>query len=85
MEASSGVEAFPSSLTVHPIRLRPGTELRSALLRYVEENNLKAPFVMTCCGSLTKATLRMASHTPADGNNKVFNCYLYILIIGGCL
>ena len=28
------------------------------LFRYVEENNLKAPFIMTCCGSLTKATLR---------------------------
>jgi len=71
MATSSKVEAFPSSLTVHPMRLKPGTELRSALLRYVEENNLRAPFVMTCCGSLTKATLRMASHTPADGMNKV--------------
>ena len=39
--------------------------------RYVEDNKMEAPFVMTCCGSLTKATLRMASHTPADGNNKV--------------
>ena len=38
---------------------------------YAKENNLKAPFVMTCCGSLTRATIRFASHTPADGNNKV--------------
>ena len=39
--------------------------------RYVKDNDLVAPFIMTCCGSLTKATLRLASHTPADGNNKV--------------
>ena len=39
--------------------------------RYVEEHSLLAPFVLSCCGSLTRATLRLASHTPADGNNKV--------------
>ena len=61
----------PSSLTVHPLRLHPGEELRSSLLNYVRDNRLQAPFVMTCCGSLTRATLRLASHTPADGNNKV--------------
>ena len=38
---------------------------------YVKENKLKAPFVLTCCGSLTRATIRFASHIPADGNNKV--------------
>ena len=37
----------------------------------MRENKLRAPFVMTCCGSLTRATIRFASHTPADGNNKV--------------
>ena len=63
--------ACPSGLTVHPLRLLPGTELRAALLQYVEQHGLRAAFVLTCCGSLTRATLRMASHTPADGNNKV--------------
>eukprot|EP00090_Calanus_glacialis_P005233 TRINITY_DN14044_c0_g1_i1.p1 TRINITY_DN14044_c0_g1~~TRINITY_DN14044_c0_g1_i1.p1 ORF type:complete len:151 (-),score=55.52 TRINITY_DN14044_c0_g1_i1:78-530(-) len=61
----------PSSLTVHPIRLNPGVELKSTLMKYVADNKLVAPFIMTCCGSLTKATLRLASHTPADGNNKI--------------
>ena len=63
--------ACPSGLTVHPLRLLPGTELRAALLQHVEQHGLRAAFVLTCCGSLTRATLRMASHTPADGNNKV--------------
>merc|ERR1719427_1094537 len=61
----------PSGLTVHPIRLNPGVELKSTLMKYVKDNGLVAPFIMTCCGSLTKATLRLASHTPADGDNKI--------------
>ena len=61
----------PSPLTVHPLRLGPGAELKSSLLSYVKENRLEAAFILTCCGSLTRATLRLASHTPADGNNKV--------------
>ena len=40
----------------------------------MEENNLKAPFVMTCCGSLTKATLRWVNvnvehHDPKSSTN----------------
>merc|ERR1712083_551841 len=46
-------------------------EGNTALMKYVKDNKLVAPFIMTCCGSLTKATIRFASHTPADGNNKV--------------
>jgi len=65
------IAPYASNLIVHPLRLEPGSELKSSLMNYVQENNLRAPFVMTCCGSLTKATLRFASHTPADGNNKI--------------
>merc|ERR1712096_297311 len=54
-----------------PIRLNPGVELKSTLMKYAKDNGLVAPFIMTCCGSLTKATLRLASHTPADGDNKI--------------
>ena len=61
----------PGPLTVHPLRLGPGAELKSSLMNYVKENRLEAAFILTCCGSLTRATLRLASHTPADGNNKV--------------
>ena len=71
VETPPGPRPCPSSLTVHPLRLEPGAELRSSLLSYVQDNRLEAPFIITCCGSLTKATLRLASHTPADGQNKV--------------
>eukprot|EP00092_Neocalanus_flemingeri_P092007 GFUD01116731.1.p1 GENE.GFUD01116731.1~~GFUD01116731.1.p1 ORF type:complete len:151 (+),score=51.62 GFUD01116731.1:137-589(+) len=71
MAETQQITPCPSGLTVHPIRLHPGVELKSTLMKYVKDNDLVAPFIMTCCGSLTKATLRLASHTPADGNNKI--------------
>ena len=56
-----------SSLTVYCLRVLPGQELQATILGYVKKNNLKAAFVMTCCGSVTKATLRYAQ--KSDGVN----------------
>ena len=60
--------ALSSSLRVYPIRLGPKVELKSRLIRFVNENNLKAAFVLTCVGSVTKATLRFAE--KEDGSPK---------------
>ncbi|XP_036405101.1 bifunctional protein GlmU-like [Megalops cyprinoides] len=60
----------PSALTVHALRLGPGEELLSSLVAFVEERRLKAPFIITCVGSVTKATLRLANAT-ADNINQV--------------
>ena len=49
-----------SALSCYPLRLGPGDEIKSALLDFVKRNNLKAPFVLTCCGSVKMATLRYA-------------------------
>ena len=46
------------NLAAYPIRLKPGQEMKSALMDFVKDNNLRAPFILTCCGSVTKATLR---------------------------
>jgi predicted DNA-binding protein with PD1-like motif len=43
------------------LRLRPGDDLRDALLAYVAQHQLKAGAVLTCVGSLTVATLRLAN------------------------
>ncbi|XP_035277164.1 bifunctional protein GlmU-like [Anguilla anguilla] len=61
----------PSGLTVHALRVGPGQELLGALTSFVEERKLRAPFVMTCVGSVTKATLRLANSTA--GNNEVIH------------
>ena len=57
---SSIARAASSNLKVYVIRLKPNQDLFKELDAFVRENDLKAAFIMTCVGSLTKATLRMA-------------------------
>ena len=42
------------------MRFTPGQELQQSLQDLVRSQNLKAAFVLTCVGSVTKATLRLA-------------------------
>jgi len=53
--------AFTSPMQAHALRLRPGDDLREALLAYVAQHHLGAGAVLTCVGSLTVATLRLAN------------------------
>ena len=53
---------IPSPLQCYAVRLRRGDELRKTLLSFVEKNNLKAAFVLSCVGSATSARLRMATY-----------------------
>ncbi|XP_034555510.1 bifunctional protein GlmU-like [Notolabrus celidotus] len=57
-----------SSLQVHAVRFGPGQELLGSLQAFVEEAGLKAPFIITCVGSVTKATLRLAKATATNPN-----------------
>ncbi|XP_059212782.1 bifunctional protein GlmU-like [Centropristis striata] len=57
-----------SSLAVHVVRLGPGEELLGSLQALVEERRLRAPFIITCVGSVTKATLRLANATATNQN-----------------
>jgi len=65
----SSVGGQDSRLTVHALRLTPGEELYTALMRYAADRKLRAPFVMSCCGSVTKATLRLAAYSASSPNN----------------
>ena len=49
-----------SGLQVYPMRVKPGKELKTTLLTFARENELHAPFVLSCVGSVFKATIRMA-------------------------
>lgn len=60
-----------SNLKVYVLRLRPNQDLTKELDNFVKENDLKAAFIMTCVGSLTKATVRMA-HSGAPTNEVFF-------------
>mmetsp|Transcript_36361 Transcript_36361/g.69773 ORF Transcript_36361/g.69773 Transcript_36361/m.69773 type:complete len:138 (+) Transcript_36361:1185-1598(+) len=46
---------------MHAIRVGPGEELKSKLMAFVAERQLSAAAVVTCCGSLDRATLRLAN------------------------
>lgn len=50
-----------SPMRAHALRLRPGDDLREALLAYVAQQHLGAAAVLTCVGSLTVTTLRLAN------------------------
>ncbi|XP_039384321.1 bifunctional protein GlmU-like isoform X3 [Mauremys reevesii] len=60
--------AGPSAFSVYALRLGPGEDIVTSLLQFVEDKKLKAPFVMTCVGSITKATLRLANATASNTN-----------------
>lgn len=49
-----------SNIKVYVLRLKPNQDLFKELDNFVKQNDLKSAFVMTCVGSLTKATIRMA-------------------------
>ena len=55
-------------MSVYPMRLRPGQEIKKCLEDFVSEKGLNAAFVLTCCGSVTKATLRFAANENNETN-----------------
>jgi len=71
-----------SALSCYALRLKPGEELYSSLLKCKKDNNLQAPFIMTCCGSLTKATLRLAAFSRENPDNVRNRCtILHVSVI----
>ncbi|XP_041815337.1 bifunctional protein GlmU-like [Chelmon rostratus] len=59
------------SLRVHAVRFSPGQELLGSLQAFVEERGLRAPFIITCVGSVTKASLRLANATATNTNEVI--------------
>lgn len=47
-------------MTVHSLRLGPGEDLKERLTAIARERGLDAGFVVTCVGSLTRASIRFA-------------------------
>jgi predicted DNA-binding protein with PD1-like motif len=48
-------------MTAHALRLQPGDDLVEALLTHCETHEVSAGVVISCVGSLSCATLRMAA------------------------
>ncbi len=62
--------AGPSGLLVYALRLGPGTNIVTSLHAFIEDKGLKAPFVLSCVGSIERARLRLA-HATAEKRNEV--------------
>ena len=54
-------EAPSSALKTYVLRLRPGDDLRQQLTAFVQAHHIAAGTMLTCVGSLTVATLRLAN------------------------
>jgi predicted DNA-binding protein with PD1-like motif len=54
-----------STLTAYALRLKPGDDLRQQLTAFVAAHHLEAGAVLTCVGSLTDVSLRLANQENA--------------------
>lgn len=66
---------------VHVLRLRPGQDLKRALLAYRDEHNLQAAWISTCVGSLHNLRLRLANRSESSQ----FDGYFEIVSLTGTL
>ena len=70
----------PSSPTrAYALRLRPGDDLRDGLLAFVAQQGIGAGAVLTCVGSLTVATLRLANQ---DGPTEYRGHFEIVSLVG---
>ncbi|XP_052766018.1 bifunctional protein GlmU-like [Mya arenaria] len=61
-----------SLLKTYALRLKPGDEITSSMQSFIEANQLEAAFVLTCVGSVTEMTLRMADSVTIKRYNGPF-------------
>jgi len=50
-------------MKTYAIRLLPKQDIKKELQKFTKEKGIKAGFIMTCVGCVTRATLRMADET----------------------
>jgi uncharacterized protein len=45
----------------HPLRLKPGADLRKEITAFVKANDIRAGWIASCAGSLTQYNIRFAN------------------------
>jgi predicted DNA-binding protein with PD1-like motif len=50
-----------TTMKSHPLRLKPGADLKKEIEGYVKSNNIQAGWITTCAGSLTNYNIRFAN------------------------
>jgi Predicted DNA-binding protein with PD1-like DNA-binding motif len=74
-------QLFTSNLVAHTFRLNPGQDLKRELLKYAQNQGLRASAIVSSVGSLETCLLRMAS----AAQNKSFPGPLEIVSLTGTL
>ncbi|MCA9382457.1 DNA-binding protein [Candidatus Dojkabacteria bacterium] len=79
-------------MKVHVFRLHPGELLREEIEKFVANEDIDAGIILTCCGNLSKAVIRMADANIVktyDGTFEILSlagtvekgdCHLHITI-----
>jgi len=69
-----------SSMTKsHALRLKPGQDLKQSIQTFVQQNKIEAGWIVTCAGSLTKASIRLANQP----NTTVYEGHFEIVSLSG--
>jgi uncharacterized protein len=66
-------------MKIHAFRLTPGQDLRHEIMHYADTHHIRAGFVITCVGSLTRAALRLAN----DQKTSIFEDHYEIIALVG--
>lgn len=61
-----------NDIKIHPIRLKPGEDLKKSIQQLADEQQLTAGWVGTCVGSLTQYQLRFANASTVSTGNGYF-------------
>jgi predicted DNA-binding protein with PD1-like motif len=64
-QVAPSIMAPTSALKAYALRLKPGDDLRQQLNAFVAAHRLEAGAVLTCVGSLTEVSLRLANQEAA--------------------
>ena len=51
---------------IYALRLHPGDDLKIKLAEFVKEKKIQAGYIITCVGSLTKATIRLSNRNETQ-------------------
>ncbi len=70
-----------SPLTIHPLRLHPGVDLRTSIENFAREKNIAAGFIITAIGSLNGYHIRFANKQEGSHGSGHFE----ILSLNGTL
>lgn len=68
-------------MKIFATRLKPDQDLKTSVISFVEENNIKAGFILTAVGSLKQATIRFAN----QDNYQIFKEIFEIVSLVGTL